>query len=192
MPIEMRRFGLRISTYPSRGLCGAKASGVIDRRMYEVSQDKSRYIYRTLAPGRACSIMQCVRLGVSGPDGRRYGETHMIQAAVPWAATPRVRLEFGPRQPTAPASGIGDIPDAVLRDLARRMSEEEAMTAGEIANKLTEDYGALYCAMRCVYIISVGISLLLRLKKLGGAERESPSILAHTENQREEPSNRAK
>ena len=100
-----------------------------------------RDIYNTMRAQQVCSVLQCMRLGVSGPEGKHYCATHMGQAVVPPAERPRVKFEQGPRRPKAPAVGMDNIPDNVLKALAQQMAGEGDLTEQDIANRLTDDYG---------------------------------------------------
>ena len=84
-----------------------------------------------------------MRLGVSGPEGKHYCATHMGQALVPPADAPYVKFEFEPRHHKAPAAGMDNSPDNVLKALVHRMSEEEEEEATDqaIVGKLSDDYG---------------------------------------------------
>ena len=54
-------------------------------------------------------------IGVSGPDGNHYCATHMGQAVGPNSEPPRVNFESDAEKPTAPACGVGNIPDAASK-----------------------------------------------------------------------------
>ena len=101
----------------------------------------NRDIYNTLRDQQVCSVLQCLRLGVAGPDGKHYCASHMGQAVVPPADAPKVKVETDPRHPKAPSVGMDNIPDSVLRALAHRMSADADLSEHEIASKLTDDYG---------------------------------------------------
>ena len=102
-----------------------------------------RGIYLTMRTNQAYSAMQCLRLGVSGPEGKNYCATHMSQAAIPPEEGRRVEFEFDPSHPKAPAYGMENIPGKVLRPLVKKVDEEEEeeLPEQEIASKITEEYG---------------------------------------------------
>ena len=98
-------------------------------------------MYCTLRGSQACSILHCMRLGVSGPEGKNYCPAHMGQAILPPKESPKVKFEDKHDQIKAPTPGMGSIPDEVLRALVRRMRNIEGLSEPEIACQLTEDYG---------------------------------------------------
>ena len=71
------------------------------------------------------------------------------------ADAPKLKFEFHLRHPKAPAAGMDNIPDNVLKELGHRMSEEEDLTEQEISCKLTDYYGGdlLSNAMRIYHIL---------------------------------------
>ena len=100
-----------------------------------------RDIYHTLRSNQACAVLQCMRLGVSGPDGKNYCPDHMVSAVLPPPVAPTVKFEPMPKLEKVPENGMGNIPDQVLGALANRMHDVEGLSEPEIANRLTDDYG---------------------------------------------------
>ena len=100
-----------------------------------------RDIYSTLRGNQACTVLECMRLGVSGPEGKNFCPTHMSQAALPPKEPPKVK--FGNLTPPdkAPDIGMGSIPDEVSKALVTRMTTVEGMSEPEVACRLADDYG---------------------------------------------------
>ena len=98
-------------------------------------------MYCTLRGNQACSIMQCLRLGVSGPEGKNYCPTHMSQAVLPTKETPKVKFEDTSDRPEGYPPGMGSIPDGVLLALVSKMQSVEGLSEPEIASMLADDYG---------------------------------------------------
>ena len=102
-----------------------------------------RDIYQAIRPNQVCTVLQCMRLRVSGPKGRHYCNDHMAAAVFPAPTGPKVKFENDPPHPKAPAMGMGDIPGDVLVALVHSMSYKEGLTDPEIADRLTGEYGGL-------------------------------------------------
>ena len=100
-----------------------------------------RDIYQTLRSNQACVALQCNRLGVSGPEGKHYCGQHMGAAVVPAPEGPKVKFESDRDHPKAPAQGLHNIPDEVLKSLVSKLESEEGWTESDIANYLTDEYG---------------------------------------------------
>ena len=102
-----------------------------------------RGIYQAIRSNQVCTALQCVRLGVTGPEGRHYCNDHVAAAVLPVPTGPKVKFEIDPNRPKSPAMGVDNIPDDVLSALINSMSYKEGLTDPEIADKLTSAYGGL-------------------------------------------------
>ena len=100
-----------------------------------------RDIYQTLRPNRACPVLQRIRMGVSGPDGKHFCSTHMSPAVLPAPERPRVQSECDSKHPREPAQCMGNIPDDVLWALASSISDKDGLGDRDIFDHLIEGYG---------------------------------------------------
>ena len=65
----------------------------------------------------------------------------MSQVVIPPEEGPKVKFEHDPAHRKAPAIGMENIPDNVLRALVTKMSREEDQSEQEIFSRLTDEYG---------------------------------------------------
>ena len=107
-----------------------------------------RDIYQAIRSNQVCNVMQCMRLGVSGPEGKHYCKDHMISAVLPQPVGPKVKFE-GDKVPKSPAVGLENIPDEVLLSLVNKMLGTGVSESG-VVEQLTTDYGGslLHNALR--------------------------------------------
>ena len=114
-----------------------------------------RDMYHTLRTNQACAVLQCMRLGVSGPEGKNYCALHMGQAVLPPKEVPKVKFEHDPKHDKAPEQGMDNIPENVLRSLVRRMADEDDLSDPTVVSRLTDEYGGdlLNNALRIYHLL---------------------------------------
>ena len=127
-----------------------------------------RDIYQTLRPNQACAALQRNRLGISGPEGKRYCGVHMGGAVAPAPDGPKVKFPNENTHPMAPSQGLRNIPDEVLRSTVQKRSIEVDGAASGISHHLDEEYGGIFPRTLCGYIVCSAMRChppILRLRR---------------------------